>query len=335
MRTPRPAPVLLVLSIAFIGCSSNNNTSSAPATTSSAAAAPAAVRVTPPAPPGTATGAPVATSPRPATASPAATASGDLTVFAASSLTDAINEIGGNFQKANPGAKVAFNYGASSTLRTQLEQGARADVFASADQANMDQAKKSGVIDGADQRFAKNKLVVIYPTSNPGKISGIQDLAKPGLKFVLTDPSVPIGAYARQALDKLSADPSIGSDFAPKVLANLRSQEANVRAVVSKVQLGEADAAIVYASDVTPSVAKDVQSILIPDQFNVLATYPIAVVKRAQNKAAAQAFIAYVRSAAAQDVLKQNNFIVDEDTGAAIIRSQAPALLASQQVSGR
>jgi molybdate transport system substrate-binding protein len=242
---------------------------------------------------------------------------GELTVFAAASLTDAFNEIGAEFKKANPGVDIKFNYAASTALRTQIEQGAKADIFASADQIQMDNAKKAGVIQGNDPLFVKNKLVVIYPTANPGRIMTIQDLAKPGVKFVLTDANVPIGAYARQALEKMSADPMFGADFRQKVLANLRSEEANVRAVVTKVQLGEADAGIVYASDVTPSVTKDVQSILIPDQFNTIAAYPIAVVRDAPNKAAAEAFIAFVRSPQGQEVLKRNNFIVDKDTGAA------------------
>jgi molybdate transport system substrate-binding protein len=249
---------------------------------------------------------------------------GEVTVFAASSLTDAFNEMGTEFTKANPRATVKFNYAASTALRTQLEQGAKADVYASADQVQMDNAKKSGLIDGEDRLFVKNKLVVIYPAANPGKITAVKDLANPGLKLVLTDKNVPIGAYARTALEKMSADAQFGADFSRKVLNNLKSEEANVRAVVTKVQLGEADAAIVYASDVTPAVSKDITAILIPDQFNTIATYPIAVVKDAPNKAAAQAFIQYVRSAPGQAILKKWNFIVDADTGMARAPRPAP-----------
>lgn len=245
----------------------------------------------------------------------AAPLQGELTVFAAASLTDAFNEIGAEFQKANPGVTPKFNFAASSALRTQLEQGARADIFASADQIQMDNAKKAGVIEGAGQLFVKNKLVVIYPTGNPAGIKTVQDLANPTVKFVLTDKAVPIGAYARTALEKLAADPQFGGDLDDKVLGNLRSEEANVRAVVTKVQLGEADAGIVYASDVTPSVSKDVQSILIPDQFNTIATYPIAVVKDGSNPTAARAFIEFVRGAMGQEILRRNNFIVDAETG--------------------
>lgn len=241
--------------------------------------------------------------------------SGDVTVFAAASLTDAFGEAAVEFQRLHPSARVVLSFGASTTLRTQIEQGARADVFASADQAQMDQAKRAGVIREPDQLFAKNKLVVIHPTANPGRVTALQDLARPGLKLVLTDRNVPIGAYARTALEQMSADPQFAPDFAQRVLANVRSEEANVRAVVTKVQLGEADAAIVYASDVTAAVTREVQSILIPDQFNVIGRYPIAVVRDARNPLAARAFVDFVRSPAGQAILKKHNLIMDDETG--------------------
>jgi molybdate transport system substrate-binding protein len=308
-----------LIALAACGSGNNNKAANAPAPAASSASTLAARTATPGAPARAAASSPTA-APAAATSaatSPAATLAklgGSLTVFAAASLTDAFNEIGPAFQQ-QLGVKVTFNYGASSTLATQLAQGAPADLFASADQPNMEKAKQAGVIDGPDRLFAKNKLVVIVPKANPAKIQTLQDLAKPGINFVLTDPSVPIGNYARQALAKMAQDPAFGAGFDQKVLANLKSQEANVRAVVSKVQLGEADAAITYATDVTPDAAKDVQSIAIPDQFNVIAAYPIAVVKGAQNPAAAQAFIAYLRSPDGQAVLKKWGFILDADTG--------------------
>jgi molybdate transport system substrate-binding protein len=267
--------------------------------------------------PGASAAAPAVTTSAVAASPTAPPLRGELTVFAAASLTDAFNEVAVEFQRANSGVKVTYNFASSSALRTQLEQGAKADLFASADQIQMDNAKKAGIIQGEERVFVKNKLVVIYPTGNPARIAAIQDLARPGVKLVLTDRAVPIGNYARTALEKLSADPQFGADFRGKVLANLRSEEANVRAVVTKVQLGEADAAIVYASDVTPAVAKDVQSILIPDRFNTIATYPIAVVRDAPNRPAARAFIEFVRSPRGQEIFKRNNFILDEETGTA------------------
>ncbi len=241
---------------------------------------------------------------------------GSLTVLAAASLTDAFDEIGAEFQRDHPGLKLTFNFAASTALRTQIEQGARADLYASADQRQMDLAKRAGVIEGEERLFAKNKLIAVVPRNNPGRIGSLQDLARPGVKLVLTDANVPVGAYARTALEKMSSDPQFGPDFAQRVLANLRSEEANVRAVVVKVQVGEADAAIVYASDVTPAVSNDIRSIPIPDEFNVVAAYPIAVVRSAPNRAAAEAFLEFVRSSRGQEILKRHGFIVDEETGA-------------------
>jgi molybdate transport system substrate-binding protein len=293
MTTRLIASLLILFAAIGVACGTHDSSSSSAVTETPAVTSAAA---------GTATAAPLR---------------GDLTVFAAASLTDAFNEIGAEFQKEHPGVTPKFNFAASSALRTQLEQGAKADLFASADQIQMDNAKQADVIEGTDRLFVKNKLVVIYPTSNPANIKSVQDLANPNVKFVLTDKAVPIGAYARTALEKMAADPQLGAVFDDKVLANLRSEEANVRAVVTKVQLGEADAGIVYASDVTPSVSKEVQSILIPDQFNTIATYPIATVKGGSNPEAARAFIEFVRSPKGQEILKKHNFIVDAETGTA------------------
>ena len=343
MRPQRLTPVLLGLLIMLgAACSSTSNQNTAtPVTTLPPAASVAAVQSASPAAPSAATTVatpartPAGTPARPASSSPAAApVSGNLTVFAAASLTEVFTKLGDAFRQANPAISIKFNYGASSALRTQLAQGAPADVFASADQANMDGARQDGSIDGPDQLFVKNKLVVVYPR-NSTKVTSIQDLAKPGLNFVLTDPSVPIGNDARQALAKLAADPAYGAGFDQKVLANLKSNEPDVKGVVSKVQLGEADAGIVYATDAA-TAANDVTAILIPDQFNIVASYPIAAVKQAQNKAAGQAFISFVRSAAGQDLLKQAGFIVDSTTGAssAAVGGHRPSLLSYEQAGG-
>lgn len=243
--------------------------------------------------------------------SPRGDYAGALTVFAAASLTDAFTEMGAEFQRANTRARVTFNFASSTALRTQLEQGANADIFASADQAQMDAAIRADVITGPDMTFAKNRLVVIVPASNPASISTPRDLGRPGVRFVLTDANVPIGAYARTALGRMSRDPQYGPDFADRVQRNLRSEEANVRAVVTKVQLGEADAGIAYTSDVSPSAAKGIVGIEIPDAFNVVATYPIAVTRDARNREAARGFVDFVRSPAGRDILRRHNFIVD------------------------
>lgn len=235
--------------------------------------------------------------------------SGNLTVFAAASLIEAFTEMKKMIEAANPGTTITLNFAGSSNLRTQLTQGASADVFASADAPNMNQVVQAGDIDGQTKDFVQNRLVVVLPKNNPGQISNLKDLAKPGLKLVLAQEQVPVGNYARQALDKLSADPAYGAGFKSKVLANLASNELNVKEVVAKVQLGEADAGIVYASDVTPSVQAATITIDIPDQFNVVARYPIGVVKGAGNPDGARAFINYVLSPAGQAILQHYGFI--------------------------
>jgi molybdate transport system substrate-binding protein len=232
----------------------------------------------------------------------------ELTVFAAASLTDAFNELGGIFESQQPGSRVRFNYGASSQLRLQLEQGARGDVFASADQPQMDLARAAGLIASEPRLFASNLLVLITPRDNPGRIGTLEDLARPGLRLVTTGPQVPIGAYTRVMLDRASQEPAHGADFAARVLANVRSEEDTVRAVVAKVQLGEADGGVVYTSDVTPAVAPEVQAIAIPEQFNVIATYPIAVVQGTRQLARAQRFVDLVLSDTGQSVLARYGF---------------------------
>ena len=242
------------------------------------------------------------TAPAPA-ASSSGGVQGDVTVFAAASLTDAFGEMTAGFEAANPGAKVTLNFAGSPTLRTQLAQGARADVFASADTANMDGARSDGTIDGQPRVFAHNKLTVVLPSGNSA-VSSLQDLAKPGVKVVIELPAVPAGNYSRQALDKMSKDPAFGPEFATRVLANVVSQEPDVKSVLSRIQLGEADAGMLYVSDVgTPAVKEQVRTVAIPDQFNVVADYPLAEVKGAPNPRGARAFVGYVLSPAGQATL--------------------------------
>jgi molybdate transport system substrate-binding protein len=235
---------------------------------------------------------------------------GELTIFTAASLTDAFKEMAANIEQANPAPKLTFNFAGSPTLRTQLAQGARADVFASADEPNMYGAERDGTITSEPRIFARNLLVVVVPANNPAGIKTLQDLAKPKIKLVLTNKDVPVGNYSRQALAKMNQDPRFGSDFADRVLANLVSEETNVKQVASKVQLGEADAGIIYSTDVTPAIRSAMQVIGIPPEFNVIANYPIAVVKGARNEAGARAFIEYVLSPAGQSILARHGFLV-------------------------
>jgi molybdate transport system substrate-binding protein len=243
-----------------------------------------------------------------ALAEPVANATGEVTVFAASSLIDAFREVGAAFERANPNVKVTFNFGASSALRTQLEQGARSDVFASADTAQMDAAKRAEAVLAAEHVFARNRLVVIAPRDNPRKVASVKDLAQAGLKLVTTAPAVPIGQYTLDMLDKASVDTSYGSGFRAQVEANIVSREDNVRQVVSKVQLGEADAAVVYATDVTPQVRDQLTQIAVPDPLQTLATYPIAVT-RGSNVTGGEAFSSFVLSQPGQDILRKWGFL--------------------------
>lgn len=233
--------------------------------------------------------------------------SGTLTVFAAASLTASFAELGHAFEAANPGSKVVFNFAGSQDLRTQLEQGARADIFASADAKNMEQAREKNLIGGEARTFARNRLIIIAPRDNKAGVKEPQDLAKTGLKLDIADASVPVGSYTLQMLDKLAADAAYGAGFKTKVLANVVSKENNVKQVVSKVVLGEADAGVVYSTDAQADAAK-LTAIAIPDPFNVIATYPIALVKGAGNAPAAQAFIDLLMSPPGQAILAKYGF---------------------------
>lgn len=242
----------------------------------------------------------------PTTVPPASTSEArTLNVFAAASLTDAFTEIGSNFEAANPGVSVTFNFAGSQALRTQIEEGAPADVFASANQKEMD-ALITGtfVAQDAPRIFLTNRLVVILPADNPAGLESLENLAKPGMKLVLAAEEVPVGKYARQALDQMNGQ--FGSDFKDKVLANVVSNEDNVKQVVAKIQLGEADAGIVYTSDAV--AAPDLKSIEIPVELNVIAKYPIALVAKSVNADVARAFIEYVLSADGQTVLQKWGF---------------------------
>ncbi|MFN8399491.1 MAG: molybdate ABC transporter substrate-binding protein [Anaerolineales bacterium] len=228
-----------------------------------------------------------------------------LNVFAAASLTDAFTEIGENFQTANPGVTVTFNFAGSQALRTQIEEGAPADIFASASGKEMDAAIEGKFIaDGVKQVFLTNKLIVILPADNPAGLEKLEDLTKSGVKIVLAAEEVPVGNYARQALDLMNG--SFGADFKDKVLANVVSNEDNVKQVVSKVQLGEADAGIVYTSDAV--AAPELKSIEIPAELNVIAKYPIAPLVKSENADLAQAFIDYVLSDEGQAILAKWGF---------------------------
>lgn len=224
-----------------------------------------------------------------------------LTVFAAASLTESLKEIGEAFETAHPNTRLTFNFAGSQQLAFQIQQGAQADVFAPADRRNMDKLVTAGLVaPEAPVVWAYNQLVVILPRENPGDVNTLQDLARPGLKLVLADNQVPAGAYSRQLLDNLSSDARYGAGFKTAVLDNVVSNEENVKQVVAKVQLGEADAGIVYRSDVTPGLAAHLQQIQIPGALNVRAAYPIVALEPQ-----GQAFVRFVLAPEAQDILEK------------------------------
>ena len=232
-----------------------------------------------------------------------------LTVFAASSLTDTFNEIATAFEAENSGVDVTFSFGSSSTLATQLVEGAPADLFASANARQMTVAQDGGRIAGRPQTFAKNRLILIVPSDNPANIQSLRDLANSGVKLVIAAPDVPVRDYTNTMLDRLAADPAYGEAYREAFMANVVSEEDNVRQVSAKVALGEADAGIVYRSDVTPDIMGDVTALPIPDTLNTLATYPIAATNDTANPELAQKFIDYVVSDAGQGILVKWNFI--------------------------
>lgn len=228
-------------------------------------------------------------------------ATGTLTVFAAASLTEAFSEMATAFEAAHPGVDVALNFAGSNTLRAQIEQGAQADVFASANTKEMDSLVKIGLVN-VDKKiaFLTNRLVVITPENNPAGLATFEELARPNLKLVLAAEEVPVGRYARLMLD------NVGAEFKAHALANTVSNETTVKQVVAKVQLGEADAGIVYASDAV--AASELPVIEIPDEFNVLAEYPIATLKNAPHRELADEFVAFVLSPEGQASLQKWGF---------------------------
>ncbi|MER7002505.1 molybdate ABC transporter substrate-binding protein [Dactylosporangium sp. NPDC000555] len=222
---------------------------------------------------------------------------GTVTVFAAASLTESFNKIGKDFEAANPGAKVTFNFAGSSALATQINQGAPADVFASAAPANMKTVTDAG--NGVDTAttFVKNQLVIAVPKGNPKGVKGLSDLTKPGVKVALCAEQVPCGAAAKKALD------AAGVKLTPVTL------EQDVKGALSKVKLGEVDAALVYRTDAkAATAAADVEGVEFPESAGAINDYPIIVLKNAPNAAGAQAFVAWVLSDKGKSVLSDAGF---------------------------
>ena len=228
-------------------------------------------------------------------------------MFAAASLRDALSAAKGVYETAHPDVTLTFSFDGSGTLRTQLEQGASADVFASADEVNPRALVEAGLAAGEPIPFAGNRLAMVVPAGNPAEIASPFDLARPGVRLVGAGATVPITAYAERLIDSLAAMSGAPRDFATGVAANAVSREDNVRAVLAKVELGEGDVAIVYATDAT-SAGDAVQAIPIPDEANVPVTYAAIVLKDALHREAAAAFLAWLAGAEGQAVLVRFGF---------------------------
>lgn len=225
-----------------------------------------------------------------------------LTIFAASSLTDAFTELGQIF-KAQTGHAINFQFAGSQALSTQLLHGANADLYASADQIQYQNVKREKLI-GTGESFVYNSLAIIVPQSSQ-KIKKLKDLSKPKLKIVIANPNVPAGQYTNQLLQKIEKKQP---GFTKQFLSNVVSQESNIRQVALKVKLGEADAAIVYQSDFTSQSKKTIRLINIPKQYNYKAIYLIGILKKSKNKKQAKAFIRFIQSSKGQDILKKWGF---------------------------
>ena len=219
-----------------------------------------------------------------------ASAAGAITVFAASSLTDAFTKAGAVFEGRVPGADITFNFGSSSTLATQITNGAPADVFASADEPSMQKVVDAELVDGSPSVFAGNHLEIAVAPGNPKRITALADLARPGVIVILAAPTVPAGRYALESLNKA------GVSLSPA------SQEIDVRAVLNKVALGEADAGIVYVTDVV-SAGTRVTGVAIQERYQVIGRYPIAVTRSATKPTLAHAFVDYLLSSDGQQLL--------------------------------
>ncbi|MCZ7462135.1 molybdate ABC transporter substrate-binding protein [Streptomyces sp. WMMC940] len=216
----------------------------------------------------------------------------DLTVLAAASLTDVFRTAGAAYEKSHPGTRITFSFAGSQELAAQVEQGAPADALVTADTKTMERLRADT---GTPEVIAGNRLVIATAEGNPEEIDGLEDLADPGLKVVLAAPEVPVGRYSRKILD------------AQKITVKPVSQEPSVRAVLSKVELGEADAGLVYRTDAATAPGK-VDAVEIPDEQNAIAEYPAATLKTSKNAEAAGAFVAWLSSPEAQKILGDAGF---------------------------
>jgi molybdate transport system substrate-binding protein len=233
-----------------------------------------------------------------------------LVIFAAASLRDVFTTLQGELTRAHPGVELTFNFAGTQELRTQLEQGASADVFASADQLHMAELVRASLA-SSPVVFARNEPVIVVAKEAATTVRGIADLARVQ-RIVIGTPEVPIGRYTLQLLDRASL--TLGADFRARVEARVASRELNVRQVLNKVRLGEAQAGIVYRSD-AQGARGDVEVVTIPPEIGVTAEYPIAVLAGAAHPKLAQAWLDLILSADGQRVLADAGFLSPSESG--------------------
>ena len=233
-----------------------------------------------------------------------------LTVFAASSLQEPFEELAQRFETAHPGVRVRLNLAGTPQMAAQLAQGADADVFASADEHWMLDVQGQGRVNGTPEVFARNTLVLLVPRRNPARIRDARDLARRGVKVAVALEQVPVGRYTQETLRRLAARPDFPADYLRRVRANVVTEEENVKAVVAKVRLGEVDAGFAYRTDAVARYARTltVLPIPLPDTAQVVARYPIAVVRTSRAAALAQAFVDLVVGNEGQTVLMSHGF---------------------------
>lgn len=231
----------------------------------------------------------------------------ELTIFGAASLKSVLEQARTAFEAANPGTTLVVATDSSSALETQIEQGAPADVFLSADTTNPQKLVDGGFAEGSAVAFAGNELTIVVPTDNPAGIESWQDLAEDGLKVIAAGEEVPITKYATQLVDKLGAQGDAPAGFATAYAANIVSREENVKALIAKIELGQGDAGIVYVTDAAASTK--VSTIAVPDAANVPATYAGVVVKASKHVPAAQAFLTWFAGPDGQAILASFGFL--------------------------
>lgn len=232
----------------------------------------------------------------------------ELVVFCAASLTGAFGEMGQIYEDEN-GVDVILNFDGTQAIRTQVEQGAYADVFVSANKKHMDALMAEGFMDNDSVSiFTENKMVVIVPEENPADIQSLSDLAEPGIMIIMGIREAPFGSYAFQVLDNLANDSAYGPEFRDAVMNNVVSQETSVSHLVSKIALGEVDAGFAYQSDISPELSEQVSKVEIPDQYNVVAEYPLGRLKESRNPDEAASFIEFVISPEGRMVLEKYGF---------------------------